>query len=238
MTTIICVSGPPFHSTMWSQVEKRLEANGLTTESWSLFGTDTGNFQTELSALVARLDDVMEPVVLVGHGLANPLVIAATVAENVSGIVLSNGPLSHPGRWTSIVNWVGRTPVHLTMAWLRSSAGLRRLVVNPYVMDRDTTVAVCGPIIEDKHRRRCMRQYLASIEWSAPKPGTKVLLCRGDSDPLTCRNNEFFINSFDGDVTQDPVPGGRMLHPLERPWELADRVADWAAKHGTATQMS
>ena len=238
MTTIICVSGPPFHSTMWAHVEKRLNTNGVNTESWSLFGTDTGTFDAELAALVAHVARVEGPVVLVGHGLANPLVIAATIAGNVSGIVLTNGPLSQPGRWTRVVHWVSKTPRPLTMAWLRSSVGLRRLVVNPYVMDRDTTVAVCGPVIEDRHRRRCMARYLASIKWTAPKNGTKVLLCQGDTDPLTCSNHDNFINSFDGWVSADPIPGGRMLHPVERPWELADRVASWTAKSATTTQMS
>ena len=144
MTTIICVSGPPFHSTMWAHVEKRLNTNGVNTVSWSLFGTETGTFDAELSALVSHVARVEGPVVLVGHGLANPLVIAATIAGNVSGIVLTNGPLSQPDRWTRIVHWVSKTPRPLTMAWLRSSVGLRRLVVNPYVMDRDTTVAVAG----------------------------------------------------------------------------------------------
>lgn len=238
MTTIIFVSGPPFHTPLWTDVEKRLQKHGLSTQVWSMLDGDTGGFQAELSALAARVDEVDGSAILVGHGLANPLVIAATHASNVSGVVLSNGPMTRPDRWTNVVKWVGKTPRHLTMAWLRSSAGLRRLVVNPYVMDRDTTVAVCGPIIDDQRRRRCMQQYLASIEWHAPKHGTKVLLCQGDSDPLTCSNHDDFIGSFDGEVAQDPVPGGRMLHPLERPWEIADRVANWATTHVTATQMS
>ncbi len=238
MLAVILVSGPPFDTPLWEHVEDRLKHHNMTAASWPMFEGASGDFSNETQRLVQFVESFNDPVVLVGHGLANPLVMAAANATKLAGLVLSNGPLSGPDRLTRAVQLLDRTPHALALPFLRSSFGLRRMVVNPYVMDHDTTVAVCGPILAEPARRAQMRNFLQTVTWSPLPSGLSVLLCQGDSDFLSCQNNLDLLNKEHTDLTIDSVPGGRPLHPLERPWELADRLALWSQNSLTATQMS
>jgi hypothetical protein len=112
------------------------------------------------------------------------------------------------------------------------------MVVNPYVMDRDTTVAICGPILKNSDRLGRALRYLETLSSApilSPSHPTKTLLCWGDSDPITVRNYELFTENMADSISSTPIEGGRYLHPVERPWALADTVLDWAATHLTTT---
>ena len=238
MYPIVFISGPPFDAPLWAEVEARLRSHGFDAESWALFRGDSGRFQDELERLMSHLASKTSPTVLVGHGLGNPLVAAASCSESIAGVVYTNGAFQGGGLLYRAVQALSAMPNRATMPWLRSSFGLRRLVVNPYVMDHDTTVAVCAPILKNKTRRQQMREFIRTVEWPAPNGGKNTLLCCGDGDRITDCNGLNFRDNNPENITLNPIPGGRFLHPLERPWELADRIAGWLRNEATATQMS
>ena len=238
MLTVILVSGPPFDTALWTQVAKRFEHHGAQARCWPMFHGSSGEFDAEVGRLATFLSNLDGPTVLVGHGLANPLVTAAAHSAPLAGLVVSNGPLTGPDRLTRATKLIARAPDALALPFLRSSLGLRRMVVNPYVMDHDTTVAVCGPILANSDRRSQMRQFVNSLRWMPPPEGVNTLVCQGDSDPLSCCINNPFSEKFPTMTTINSVPGGRPLHPIERPWEIADRVTEWGQQFVTATQMS
>lgn len=247
MFTILLVAGPPFDTPMWIEVQRRLEAHGLKTRCWSVLDSATGNFDDEAALLANEIDRSDESIILLAHGTALPLVIAAARQNPPAGIVLTNGTMSESDIFARGLRMLSRAPAPLStvlfsekiaLPLLASSVGLRRTVVNPYVMDHDTTVAVCGPILSHPERRIKMQTFFKTSEkrdWNLSDIPAKTLLCWGDSDPLTRRYYDVFMKSKPSDVDVSPVPGGRFLHPIERPWELADRVSTWTQKMVTTT---
>jgi len=238
MFNVILVSGPPFDAPLWTHVVSRLNDHGVQAKTWPLFRGDSGNFSEECRKLAECIESLSGHTILVSHGLANPLAMTVSHRVDLAGLVLSNGPLTGPDRFTRAVSLLLRAPGAIGLPFLTSSLGLRRMVVNPYVMDRDTTVAVCGPVLTEPGRRARMQKFLQTVEWNPPKKALPTLLCQGDSDILSCYKKTAFIESIGEYLTVDPVPGGRPLHPLERPWELADRLFAWSEKLPTATSMS
>jgi hypothetical protein len=232
---------------MWGEVQRRLETHGLNTRCWSVLNSATGNLEDEAALLAAEIEGADESLILLAHGTALPLVIAAARKSPPAGIVLTNGALGDTDLLGRGLRLLSRAPGPLTSAlfsakialpFLASSVGLRRAVVNPYVMDHDTTVAVCGPILSHPERRMKMRNFFKTSEtsdWNPSNPPVKTLVCWGDSDPLTSRSYSTLIKSKPDDVDVSVVPGGRFLHPIERPWELADRVSVWTKKMVTTT---
>lgn len=238
MLNAILVSGPPFDAPLWTHVVSRLNDHGIRANAWPMFRGESGTFSEECRTLAEFIENLDGRTILVSHGLANPLAMAVSNTVDLAGLVLSNGPLSGPDRFTKAVRLLLRAPGAVSLPFLTSSLGLRRMVVNPYVMDRDTTVAVCAPILTEPGRRARMQEFLQTVEWNPPKQSLPTLLCQGDSDLLSCQKQTSFIESNGALLTVDPVPGGRPLHPLERPWELADRLFAWSQKIPTATSMS
>lgn len=200
-----------------------------------MFRGASGRFGDELDRLVSDLESKSTPTIVVGHGLANPLVAAASTSPAIARVVYTNGSFGGAGMLHRAVQALSMVPSQTTMPWLRSSFGLRRLVVNPYVMDHDTTVAVCAPILKNKTRRDQMRDFVRTIEWVPTSEAKETLICCGDSDRITNSNNYDFDPKGTANITQNPIPGGRFLHPLERPWELADRIASWLQNEMTTT---
>ena len=241
------IAGPPFDSPMWVDVLRRMRTRGIDAQSWDTLTEGTGTIKDETDRLVSAINQATEDVVLIGHGTALPLVMAAAETTNIAGLVLSNGPLGQPDALSRGLSRIARLPrplaralfsPNISLPLLASSLGLRRTVVNPYVMDRDTTVAICGPILKSSDRLgRALRYFetLSSAPIIDPSHHTKTLLCWGDSDPITSRNYERFIENMPDSTSSIPVEGGRYLHPVERPWALADTVLDWAATHLTTT---
>ena len=247
MFSYLLVTGPPFDKELWAAVEKRIIAQGHGATAVSLFTGGDGSLNSESQRLAQHISKIKHPVVLIAHGAAIPIAIEASRHCAPSGLVLSNGPISSMDRFTyGLTQWAA-VPRALTeklispartMALLSSSIGLRRLVVNPYVMDHDTTVTVCGPIFDSTDRLTRMRLYLDGLEnydWKGPPPTLPLLICFGDADPLTLCNYKEILKKRGSTCDSSPVPGGRYLHPIERPWELADRSIEWAQTQLTTT---
>jgi len=242
MFTILLVAGPPFDSPMWGDVQRRLETHGLKTRCWTVLNSATGNFEDEADMLAAEIEGSDESLILLAHGTALSLVVAAAQKHPPAGIVLTNGAIGDSDLFGRGLRMLARAPGPLTSAlfsdkvalpFLASSVGLRRAVVNPYVMDHDTTVAVCGPILSHPERRTKMRNFFKTNEmkgWNPNNPPVKTLLCWGDSDPLTSRSYSIFMKTKPDKVEVSTILGGRFLHPIERPWEVADRVSLWTQK--------
>ncbi|MGB0638891.1 MAG: hypothetical protein ACPGTU_06145 [Myxococcota bacterium] len=212
-----------------------------------LLSDGDGSIQSESRRIANYIEKSAEPVILVAQGSALPAVMAAATLTKPAGIVLTNGVLGRIDPMTRALCGAAQMP-HLVfdqmsspqfvLRWLRSSAGLRRTVVNPYVMDHDTTVAICGPTFKDKAKRKRLQRYLKDLLVEAkkdPEFPVKTLLCWGDKDPLNSVGNYPFSLSDTDLVTKDVIPGGKYLHPVERPWEIADRIQTWAANNLTTT---
>ena len=247
MTSFLFVTGPPFDAPLWNSVITRIHGQGFSAHTFGMLESGDGTVEIEINRLAEHLLGFDDPVILVAHGTSIPVAIEACRKVQPSGLVLSNGALCHADRFTRLLIRWAQLPAAITQLLLSptrtinilaSSAGLRRLVVNPYVMDHDTTVAVCSPIIQSKARFLRMRNYLKtlpSLEQSSLPTGLPTLLCYGDADPLSSRNIEDFLNRNRDSVDTIPVPGGRYLHPIERPWELADHCVEWVRNSLTTT---
>jgi len=247
MISFLLVTGPPFDVPLWTSVTERIQSKNHTARVVSMLCNGDGTIDSESAQLAKNIFDCQTPVVLIAHGTAIPAALQASRKIAPEALILSNGPLqSHDPFTRALIQW-SHLPHPLAekilspdrkLKLLASSIGLRRLVVNPYVMDHDTTVMVCGPIIEDKQRRYRMRNYLRSlkkVDWQTPKPHIPTLLLWGDSDPLTTRKTITFLKTNPINFAYEPIAGGRYLHPIERPWELADRAIHWAENSATTT---
>ena len=118
---------------------------------------------------------------------------------------------------------------------LASPAGLRRTVVNPYVWDYDTVVTICGPLFKDPDCRARTRGFLSALsEWTETPASTTAPTAHiyGDSDHLLSPINLYFEPD---NPALHTIEGGHHYHPLERPWEIADRVTEWAQSTLTTT---
>ncbi|MDP2309227.1 MAG: alpha/beta hydrolase [Pseudomonadota bacterium] len=214
-----------------------------------------GHGWSDRAAVIAEQID-RGPTVLVAHGLAVPAAVAAALLTPPVALVMSNGPLRRLDPFTRALAGLcatrpgGGLLQHSLLrpqpwlGWLASSAGLRRAVVNPYVMDRDTVAALCGPLVATKEGRAAVAAYLGSLR-ELPDPRAlrcPVLLLWGDADPLYPSEEAAFLESALTGAQHRSVPGGQHVHPEERPWEMADRLAAWLAEQGispaAATRMS
>lgn len=231
---VLLVTGPPFGATFFRGVQRRLGSaevlelcDGARPEmGWKEHGL-------ELSERVAN-----RPTVLVAHGLAVPAAVAAALRVRPRALVLSNGPIN---RLDPVAGGLARaaalspglaaaTWLHPAVfeRWLRSSVGLRRAVVNPYVMDRDAVAAVCGPLLATMPSRRAVASYLGSLATELPDFRAltcPTLLAWGDDDPLYPMSEADCMVAALRHAECRPIPGGRFGHPEERAWELADLIA-------------
>jgi pimeloyl-ACP methyl ester carboxylesterase len=186
---------------------------------------------------------------VVAHGGAAPVIVAAALRSPPRGVVVSNGPVRHVDPVTRALGralTAGALPLHpvVWLPFLRSSAALRRVVNNPYVMDRDTVAALCGGAVADAGRRGRMRTWIRAL--SGPLPDPRALRCPvgivwGDADRLNpAMEADWFESAVPGSVRVD-VAGGRFAHPVERPWAFADavtRIADVWAQAGRPGHQS
>lgn len=245
------LAGPPFGPSLFAAVRDRLGDGRLGEvvddarpgDGWAARG----------AALAEAVTASPRPALLVAHGLALPAAIEAA-RQSGARLLVTNGPLTRLDPVSAAVARVaGLAPGAIAaglrpspwLAWLRSSAGLRRAVVNPYVMDRDTVAALCLSRVQTATARRATVAYLASLaaglpDLAAPPSGT--WLAWGDEDPLYPASEADFLDARLGGGRRIDVPGGRWLHPVERPWAFADVVATVARMPGgsgaTRTSMS
>jgi len=227
---LVLIGGPPTANIMFREVQRRL-APRVTIAPDLLSGAPP----LGLDELLTRLSQVMAASgadTVLAHGLAVPL---ALLADGVKVALLSNGPVTTldpvtrglaalPDRALSIA-----LRPRLQRRWLTSSVGLRRAVVNPYVMDRDTVAMLSDPLLVDPARRKATAAWIKALpealrrasEGERVRPG-RVGLIWGVGDaiyPLLQAEDWSLADRFSGIVR---IPGGRWLHPEERPWALAE----------------
>lgn len=240
---VVFVAAPPFTG-IFHESARRLEGRCLVVEP-ELFSGEPSGSSGELESLAERLRVYCESLgttpVLVGHGLSLPLLWHFAGRFPVRGLVLSDGllgasPLSRAllhifaggiSRRLLTRELLLREP--LLRAWLSSSLGLRRLVQNPYVMDRPTVRRGLEPLTSATGRA-CMVRYLAEIAdfpWG-PLPGTiPVLYLWGSADPLFPLTSVKDFRRVGNHGIHVTVPLGRAAWPEERPWILADSMIAW-----------
>jgi pimeloyl-ACP methyl ester carboxylesterase len=239
---VLFLSGPPFGAALFDEIQRRLgygQAESVVDPAFP----DRG-WQEYGAALAARL--ARSPTVVVAHGLAVPAAIAAARSVPPVALVLMNGPLTRidpvTAFWTRMASAPGGAAVMRAallrprpwLFWLASSAGLRRAVVNPYVMDRDTVATLCAPLVAAPPGRASVARWLASLSALPDPRGVEcpTLLLWGDADPLYPASEASFLEASSDGVTRVSVPGGQHVHPIERPWDAADRLAAWLTGQG------
>ena len=234
----LLLAAPPTGPAAWQEVSRRLTHHGWTSKAVDLFD-DPGSAAVSSGgthALVEHLLPDATGAVVVGHGLAVPLALRIAHRTPVAAVVLSNGPLAHIDPLTRLGAKAARHLPALLAAALRpmalrhllaSSAGMRRLVVNPYVMDRDMVVRITEGWTADPTRRRAVARWLSELPGEAActdAPDVPVLLAWADEDILYPAHVADSATAWMPDSIHHRIPGARHLHPIERPWELADIV--------------
>lgn len=232
-------AGPPFTSNLLLPAATR--AGGETVPL--LEAGAANDLDSAAARIAARVRAGGDPTqaVLIAHGLAVPAVSRAAALlgpATLAGMVLSNGPITRldpvTAGWVRVAGAIPAIPKTLFARWLASSAGLRRAVANPYVMDRDTIAAICTPAFETVAHRSAVSAYLRSLAHLPPfvPSGVPTLLAWGDDDPLYPLAEADAADVLLGGGRVQPIPGGRFGHPEERPWALADLVTAFCVGPG------
>lgn len=237
---VVLLAAPPLGPPAWDEVRRRLSHHGLSCRVPDLFDTRHAGILAEegTSGLVRALADDVAGCCVVAHGLAVPLALHLTSESRLHSVVLSNGPVGSLDPFTAVgarlARVAGRVVRSSARPWvarpaLASSAALRRLVVNPYVMERAVVDHMTSSWTADRHRRSALVRWLRelpSFVASAPRPTTPTLLVWGDEDPLYPAHVADHATGWSAEVRHVRVPGGQHFHIVERPWELADAVAE------------
>ena len=199
------------------------------------------------AAVIAAARKFNQPIALVAHGTAVPVAWRAAQALQPAALVLSDGPVSRLDGVLGGLCQLARSPWLFSKTvlqpdfltrWLASSAGLRRAVVNPYVADRDTVVALLAPLLRSPEHRLAVARFLRSLPQAVVSPTPyegRTLLCWGDADPLYGPEIADEARRWLPQADVVAVPGGQHLHPLERPWAMADLVVQWLTERAIAT---
>jgi pimeloyl-ACP methyl ester carboxylesterase len=232
MATFLFLAGPPADGQMWVDTAKRVQTLGHETEILNLFSSDIG----------ARIRQAPSPTVLVAHGTSIPTAMMLAHQYPVSRLVLSNGPIGHLPLSVKTALSVYRLPTpigalllrpELLLRLLGSPFGLKRTVVNPYVWDHDTIVEVCGPVLRNRDIRASVHAFLKKLPQNvttAPIPQLPTRLIWGDSDKVySSLNAEHYTNQHNN-ISMEVIPGAHHFHPMERPWEIAERAVQWACQ--------
>jgi len=234
---VVLLAAPPLGTAAWHDVARRLEHHGLATTIPDLFSPEHARLLSSdgPEALIDALAPLVEGACLVAHGQANPLALHLARRASLRLLVLSNGPVARIDPITRTVSRLARMPgapvwarPSIVRPLLASSAALRRLVVNPYVMDRDMVARVTESWTADGPRRTAVTRWLRALPAltaTAPAPTGPTLLVWGDEDILYPAHVADEAAGLHPDIEHVRVPGGRHLHPIERPWELADAIA-------------
>ena len=233
------LAGPPFGGEpMWEAVIRRWGSSRVRVVDVLALGP-------EIEAAAHALANEMRgrSVLLIAHGTALPVAWRAARDGSAAGLVLTNGPLTRLdplARAAAAVARVAPWSLHPRVAIpaLASSLAMRRLVVNPYVMDRDTVVALLGGSLSTPERRALVQKFLRSLAGSYDRQAAfdgPTLCVWGDADVLPPAAIADVARRWFPRLRHVAVPGGRLFHPVERPWSLADAVDDWVAAGMTMT---
>ncbi len=235
---IVLLAAPPIGPGAWDEVRRRFQHHGLDSVAPDLFATDLARMVARdgPGALTDFLASTVEGACLIAHGQAVPLALHLAQRVSLDLLVLSNGPIQTLDPFTAAVCRIARFAGPMLRTWSRpalanpslaSSAALRRLVVNPYVMDRATVNQMTDSWTADRLRRRALVRWMRELPRftaQAPPPTAETLLVWGDDDLLYPAHVADRTTGLGSDITHVRVPGGHHLHIIERPWELADQV--------------
>jgi pimeloyl-ACP methyl ester carboxylesterase len=240
------VAGPPFDGALWAHAARRLEQRGWAVRIIEL-GADGGPPAAWASGLRAALGP---DELLVAHGAALRFALRAAAAAEAAGaplpgLVLCNGaagavdPVSRALGAACARPGLGRLLCRpaVLQRYLWSSLGLRRAVVNPYVMERDRVVAVTSRWLGAGASAPALAAALAEgavVEAVPALPRTPVLLLWGDEDPLYPPAVADAARAALGRALHHRIAGGQHLHVEERPWAAADLIHAWAGVEPTA----
>ena len=234
--SILLVAGLPFEGSFWKGVQTRLHQYDCTSMTWTLC-KEAGSLGEQIQ-LLSNFIEKNNIDTVVAHGLSLPLAIEASHISSNKGLILSNGLLT-PN--VGLIKWLlprlQQIPCTVKRQLLRpsigipvmaSSAAFRRLVINPYVMDRPTLEELTKDLLSNSQYRAHIAQYLTSLEsWKLRAPNaTLVSSVWGDHDLLfPIEQMEISQHTLSGLSQQTVIiPGGAHFHPVERPWAIADAI--------------
>lgn len=221
--SILLLNGPPFSPKFWEKTQERLSKHGLqsTCINWI---EHSGKIEKLEIFLLEKIKEHQYKTI-VAHGLAVPLALQLASKTSNLHFILSNGPLSS-SKMASLLSKIPAATLHprIALPILSSSFAFRRLVINPYVMNRDTIATLSKDLLDDATTRKNIHQYFKDLQnWKQPKnlTGQEVSLIWGTSDFLypPPKNNLFSPNS-----SPILIQGGAHFHPIERPWTIADQI--------------
>lgn len=244
----ILLAGPPASAGLWHAVLPRWEGK-VRARAVELFDPAPSDPTVEGRAahVAGLLRELPSPRVLIAHGAAVPIALRAAVQARPDRLVLSNGPVHRLDPVLRALADLCRVPtvaantvLHpaVLSRWLASSIGLRRAVINPYVMDRDTVVALLAPLVRTSAHRVALARFLADLPRAVENPPRfdgPTLLYWGDADPLYPASHADEARRWLPNAALRTLAGGQHMHPEERPWALADAVYAWLCEAPTLT---
>ncbi|MEC7984098.1 MAG: hypothetical protein VX278_02970 [Myxococcota bacterium] len=220
------LTGPPFGKKLWEDCAKRLSQLGYQIEIISLFER-TGSLEEELKFMH---ENIQSEDVCLSHGLANPVLMQFSSQSPAQLIAFSNGPIDSldivTRSFVRLPSFLQKIYLHPKIAhrYLHSSLGLRRLVVNPYVMERDTVVALCSGLQDATTRSHYIKgiKHIMNLEKGFQSQAANHLAIWGDEDLLYPSKVASKLQNKIPNLKRIDIPGGKFLHPIERPWAIAD----------------
>lgn len=234
--SILLVAGLPFEGSFWKGVQTRLTHHGCTSMTWTLC-KESGSLGEQIQQLSSVIEQQSIDTI-VAHGLSVPLALEASHISSNKQLILSNGLLTSK---VGLIKWIlprlQQIPCTVKRQLLRpsigipvmaSSAAFRRLVINPYVMDRQTLESLTKKLLSNSQYRINVGKYLTSLEtWKLRAPNNTVVSgIWGDHDLLfPLEQMEVGQHALPNLQKQTTIiPGGAHFHPVERPWAIADAI--------------
>ena len=225
--TIHLLSSPPFGEHFWTLVYNRLVEHGqkvcIHTPIESHATLDQA--REHLSRTITPYD------VVVAHGLTVPLLLHFAHKHPIKRAFVSNGPLTSLDplckTFSTVPSFLQQLYLHpsLSFRFFASSVGMRRIVVNPYVMSKEVVHRMCAPLGTSSFRKNCTT-YLDEINAFTPPDSLKTDLVAiwGDHDLLYPTTIATDLQNRYPNTKRFDIEGGKLLHPIERPWAMADII--------------
>lgn len=224
--TIHLLSSPPFGEHFWTLVRDRLVEYGHDVSIHT--PVETHATVSEACEQLARTITPSDQVV--AHGLAVPLLLQFAQKHPIDCAFVSNGPLKSLDplctAYSTLPTFLQKIYLHpaLSFRFFCSSLGFRRAVVNPYVMDKEMVSRTCDPLNKSSFRANSVA-YLKDLGSFSPPESlqTRLVAIWGDHDLLypTTIATEL---QHRYDTKRIDIEGGKLLHPIERPWAIADII--------------